>query len=95
MLGKSKRTPDREVGLPRAVHIGRDDRVNAGVWPQQADEAVVVERLAEVHVAATAPRAERGVTGNAHRIEVCQLAGFSSACTWLDARSPDSMAPST
>ena len=73
--------PDREVGLPRPVHIGRDDRVDAGVRPQQADETVVVERFAEVHVAATAPRAERGVTRGAHRLEVCQLAGFSSACT--------------
>ena len=76
-----ERAADREVGLPRAVHVGRDDRVDGRVGPQQADEAVVVERLAEVHVAAAAPRAERGVTGGAHRLEVCQL-GCSSACTW-------------
>ena len=45
------------------------------------DEAIFVERLAEVHVPAAAPCAERGVTGGAHRVEVCQL-GRSSACTW-------------
>ena len=64
---------DGEVGLARAVDVGRDDRVDAGVRPQQADETVVVERLAEVHVAAAAPRAECGVTGGAHRPAVCQL----------------------
>ena len=49
--------------------------MDAGVRAQQADVALVVERLAEVHVAAAAPRAERGVTGSAHRPAVCQLAG--------------------
>ena len=75
-----ERTAHGEIGLPRPVDVGGDDRVNALVGAQQPDVAILVQGLAEVHVATAAPGSECGMTGRAHRPAVFQiLAGLIPA----------------
>ena len=54
-----QRAAQRGVGLARAVRVGRDHRVDAAARAQQRLHAFLVERLAEVHEAPAAPRADR------------------------------------
>jgi hypothetical protein len=57
---------EQRVRLARAVRVGGHDRADALVGPEQRCQAVVVERLAEVHEAAAAPGADRRARGVGH-----------------------------
>jgi hypothetical protein len=65
-----QRAADEFVGGPRAVRVGRHDGIDLRVRPQQRDQPVVVERLAEVHVTSAAPRAEADVAQCVHALSV-------------------------
>jgi hypothetical protein len=62
----SERPADGAVCLALAVGVGGDDRVDPLAGPQQRDEAVVLERLAEAHEPPARPGAEARVAGIAH-----------------------------
>ena len=65
-----ERAAEERVGLAGAVGVGGDDRVDPLVRAQERGEALVVERLAEVHEPPAAPGAEGGVTERDHRRRV-------------------------
>ena len=58
-----ERTAEHRVGLAGAVHVGGDDGVDAAAGRDQRREALVVDRLAEVHEAPAAPGADGDATG--------------------------------
>ena len=55
-----QRGAERAVGVARAVGVGRDDGVDPFSWAQQRQQALVLQRLAEVHEATAAPGPDRG-----------------------------------
>ena len=62
VAGRARHRPPHDaVGLPDAVDVGGEHRAQAVVGAQQRLQALLVERLAEVHVAPAAPGSERGV----------------------------------
>ena len=54
-----QRAAEQPVRLARAVGVGGDHGADPAAGAQQRGEAVVVERLAEVHEAPAAPRPDR------------------------------------
>ena len=57
------RPPEHPVGVAGPVNVGRQHSGDRLVGSDQRSEALVVERLAEVHEAAAAPRADGNRTG--------------------------------
>ena len=61
-----ERRSKQAVGLSGAVDVGRDDGRDVGAGAQQGRQALVVQRLAEMHETSAAPGAERDVAGVGH-----------------------------
>ena len=75
-VGARQRAAEQAVGLAGAVGVGGQQRVEAVAGRQQRLEARLVDRLAEMQVAAAAPGADRGVGGRAHAAEGYVAARF-------------------
>ena len=63
-----ERAAEQAIGFAGAVDVGCEHRVEALVGAQQRDQALLAERLAEVHEAPTAPGSERRDTRFAHAV---------------------------
>ena len=51
---------EQAIGLAGPIHVGRDHRVDLGVRSKQRDQALLFERLPEMHEAPAAPGSQRG-----------------------------------
>ena len=89
--------PEQAVGLAGAVDVGGDDGVDRAVGRKQRDQPLLLERLAEVHVAPAAPGAQSGDAGVAMRWE-CHVSqsrcGHRRAGRSLGSRAVDAARPS-
>ena len=81
-----ERSPKQAVGLAGAVGVGGDDRVDPLAGAQQREQALVLQRLAEVHEAPAAPGADRG-GGGVHALAALQAQHVRAPQRRLQSRS--------
>jgi len=76
------RSAHQLVGSPLAVDVGCDNGADPLVGPQQGDQPLVGDRLAEVHEAPATPGAERGVSQVGHDPKRTHSAAGRVVGTW-------------